>query len=236
MIGKDLGPYRIESELGSGGMGRVYEAIATSDEGEVAAGTRVALKVVHPHLLEHPGFQERFLREARIGRSIRHPNVVQTLDFGEVATNGERCSFIVLEYVEGETLRDLQRELDRVPEQLCRHIGQGTAKGLCAIHDAGIVHRDIKSDNVIVTPDGHAKILDFGLAKSFGDEPSESEDAEAEATVMKTLEATQQGLVVGTIGYMSPEQARGRSLDHRGDGNDEISFARNDASGHEFVS
>jgi serine/threonine protein kinase len=112
MLGTTLGGYRIESELGSGGMGKVYLA---RDEG----GAALAVKVVHPHLLESPGFFKRFLREVEVGRAVRHPNVVRTVDCDAVGGH----HFLVMEYVEGVTLRGLLDELGAVPEELCRHIG-----------------------------------------------------------------------------------------------------------------
>jgi len=151
--GTDLGPYRVEHELGSGGMGTVYAA--TGDDG------RVALKVVHPHLIGDDGFAERFRREARIGQAVGHRNVVRTLD---CATDGERL-FLVMEYVEGQTLRELLDELGALPEELCRHVGREVCRGLGAIHAAGAVHRDLKPENVLITPDHEVKVMDLGVAR-----------------------------------------------------------------------
>ncbi len=125
MEGNRLGPYLIDRELGSGGMGKVYAAVVDGRVPGLDEGTRVALKVVHAHLLETPGFFKRFLREAEIGKVVRHPNVVRTYDCD--ATGGQH--FMAMEYVEGQTLRELLVELDRVPEELCRHIGHEVASG-----------------------------------------------------------------------------------------------------------
>src|SRR5512139_1052841 len=122
-------------------MGKVYSATVAGRRPGMDEGARVALKVVHPHLLETPGFFKRFLREAEIGKSVVHENVVRTFDCDQIVVGGANHSFISMEYVEGQTLRDLLRELDRVPEELCRHIGREAAKGLSAIHATGVVHR-----------------------------------------------------------------------------------------------
>ncbi|MHC4923978.1 MAG: protein kinase domain-containing protein, partial [Planctomycetota bacterium] len=114
MLGESLGPYRIDRELGSGGMGRVYAATACESARAVDPGVTVALKVVHPHLLETPGFFKRFLREAEIGQAVRHPNVVRTLDCDSVMVDGQRRDYLAMEYVEGQTLHDLLDEMERV--------------------------------------------------------------------------------------------------------------------------
>ena len=116
MIGTTLGPYRIDAELGSGGMGKVYAAEVARRDFGIEVGTRVALKVVHPHLLETQGFFRRFLREAEIGASIRHENVIATYGADAVAVGGVQHHYLVMEYVQGQTLRALLAELDRVPE------------------------------------------------------------------------------------------------------------------------
>ena len=158
MEGTLLGSYRIESLLGTGGMGKVWL-------GRDEAGDRFAIKVVHPHLLEREGFFRRFLREAEIGKTVRHGNVVQTLDVDMLSVDGRLLSFLVMEYVEGRTLGDLLDEMEQVPEGLCRHIGREIAKGIAAIHAAGAVHRDLKPENVLITADHVVKIMDLGVAK-----------------------------------------------------------------------
>ena len=126
----------------------VYAAVVEGRCPGIEEGTRVALKVVHSHLLETPGFFKRFLREAQIGQRVQHENVVRTLDVDAITLDGVQFNFLVMEYVEGQTLRALLEELDRVPEELCRHIGREVAKGLAAIHAAGVVHRDMKPEKI----------------------------------------------------------------------------------------
>ncbi len=130
--GAALGPYRIDREVGSGGMGKVYAATSDASARAVGPGVTVALKVVHPHLLEAPGFFKPFLREGEIGQAVRHPNVARTFDCDQVVLGGAAHAFLVMEYVEGQTLRELLDELRRVPEELCRHIGREVSKGLAA--------------------------------------------------------------------------------------------------------
>ncbi|MHC4974855.1 MAG: serine/threonine protein kinase [Planctomycetota bacterium] len=182
MIDQTLGPYTIEAELGSGGMGRVYRA--AGPEGPVA------LKIVHPHLLETPGFFKRFLREAEIGKKVRHENVVRTLDCDQLVVEGTPHSYLVMEYVEGKSLRELLDELGTIPETLLREIAVQTAAGLCAIHAAGIVHRDLKPENVLITDDHEIRVMDLGVAKL------------QEATVAITME----GQFAGSVLYAAPEQ------------------------------
>jgi len=199
VIGATLGPYRIDRELGAGGMGKVYAATVVGRCPGIKDGTRVALKVVHPHLLDTPGFFKRFLREAEIGKSVVHANVVRTYDCDAVREN----HFLVMEYVEGQTLRALLKELDRVPEELCRHIGREVAKGLAAIHAAGVVHRDVKPENVLITKEHVVKVMDLGVAR-LNDE---------------ALRLSQTGAFVGSIHYAAPEcfSDGGKHVDGRAD-------------------
>jgi len=165
MIGKTLGPYLITSALGSGGMGSVYAATVVGKASGGPVGTTVALKIVHPHLLERPSFFKRFVREAEIGKTVQHENVVRTHDADAVVHDGVCRHYLVMEYVEGQTVRELLTELDCVPEKLCRHIGSEVARGLAAIHAAGVVHRDLKPDNVLITPEHAIKVMDLGVAR-----------------------------------------------------------------------
>jgi tetratricopeptide (TPR) repeat protein len=191
-----IGDYAIECELGYGGMGSVYRA-----RGE--DGSSVALKVVHPHLLQRRGFFKRFLREASLGMRVDHPNVVRTLDVDALSDGVFQHHFLVMEYLEGQTLRDLLAELERLPEDLCRHIGREISQALCAIHDAGAVHRDLKPENVLITPDHVVKVMDLGVAK-LQDE---------------AVRLSQTGAFVGSVPYAAPEQfgAGGVAPDHRVD-------------------
>ncbi len=192
LAGRTLGPYRLVSVLGSGGMGTVYLA---------DGGRPAAVKVIHPHLLARPGFFKRFLREAAIGRSVRHENVVATLDADAVEVDGRAVHFLVMEHVEGQTLRSLLDKLGRVPEELCRHVGREVAKGLAAIHAAGAIHRDVKPENVLITRDHVVKVMDLGVARL-------AEEA---------VRLSQTGAFVGSVLYGAPEQFRRGDLDGRAD-------------------
>ncbi|HUU35443.1 MAG TPA: serine/threonine-protein kinase [Vicinamibacterales bacterium] len=205
MIGKTIGHYEIVEQLGAGGMGVVYRARDTR------LNRSVAFKVLSAQFATDPDRRRRFLQEARSAGAVNHPAIAQIYD----ADEADGVAYITMEFVEGRTVRSLiaNRELDLLA---ALEVGTQVAEGLQKAHDARIVHRDIKSDNIMVTPDGHAKILDFGLAKPMEPESSAG-DADADAMITRTMEATQAGMVVGTIGYMSPEQARGRALDHRSD-------------------
>jgi tetratricopeptide (TPR) repeat protein len=160
------------------------------------------VKVAHPHLFQTATYARRFAGEAAAGISVRHPNVIRTLACHVVETrSGKRLPAIVMEFVEGRTLRDLLAEMGRLPDDLCRHVGREVARGLEAIHAAGIVHRDLKPCNVMVTPAHEIKVMDFGLAR-----------------VDDTERLTETGAFVGTPCYASPEQAEGRSdVDARAD-------------------
>jgi serine/threonine protein kinase len=145
-------------------MGRVYRAEVTRQAAGLDVGTAVALQVIHAHLLEQEGFFQRFLREANIGRAVQHDNVVRTFGADALLHDGIQQDFLAMEYVEGQTLRDLLEELERVPEELCRHIGREVAKGLAAIHESGVVHRDLKPENVLITKE-HVVTGDFNTAE-----------------------------------------------------------------------
>ena len=203
MWGTELGRYRLLDEIGSGGMGRVFRGQVTTPSDTLAEGAVVALKVVHPHLLTKEGFLPRFLREAAIGQRIDHPNVVRTYDVEEAETAQGSCHFLAMEYVEGQTLRQLLDEMTRVPEALCRHIGREIARALSAIHDAGVVHRDLKPENVLITPEHEVKVMDLGVALL----------ADAAVRISQT------GVFVGSVEYAAPEQIRGSEdvLDGRAD-------------------
>lgn len=201
--GATVNRYKIEGLLGSGGMGEVYKAI------DPVLGRPVALKVLRPELSRDPERLSRFLHEARAASALNHPNILTIHEVGD----HEQSRFLVSEFVEGETLR---QRVARSPLTL-REILDITiqaASALSAAHAAGIVHRDIKPDNVMLRPDGYAKVLDFGVA-TFA-RTAASRDAMATMATMAPPE-TGEGMIVGTIAYMSPEQARGLAVDGRSD-------------------
>src|SRR5229473_3812653 len=195
-----MGPYRIMARLGEGGMGAVYRARDTR------LGRDVAIKVLTAVTLSDRERMQRFEQEARATGMLNHPNLLTIYDVG----NTEGTPFLVSELLEGETLRD---RLDRgaIPPRKSVDIALQIAHGLAAAHDKGIVHRDLKPENIYLTKDGRVKILDFGLAKLT--QPK----ADSMATACMMDEQTEPGVVMGTVGYMSPEQARGETADHRAD-------------------
>ncbi|HMA55035.1 MAG TPA: serine/threonine-protein kinase [Acidobacteriota bacterium] len=207
MVGAVLKHYLIETELGKGGMGVVYRARDTR------LGRLVALKMITPGLVANPERRSRLLLEARSAAAVSHPAIAQVYDIDEVDGN----LFIAMEYVDGRTVSRLiaDGELDLLG---AIEIALQIAEGLAKAHDAGILHRDIKSDNIMVTRDGHAKLLDFGLAKLVEPEPDEPvSPVELARTLTRGRVQTIPGAVMGTLSYMSPEQARGRELDRRSD-------------------
>ena len=198
--GRQLGPYTILGPLGAGGMGEVYRARDTR------LGRDVALKILTDKLEGHPDALERFDREARTVASLSHPNVVALYDYGKY--DGTVCA--VTELLEGESLdRRLARE--RLSWRQAIEFAAFVADGLSAAHARGIVHRDLKPGNVFITRDGQIKILDFGLATSAR-VIADGRGGETTVTVQ-----TEPGTVLGTVGYMSPEQVRGESADPRSD-------------------
>jgi serine/threonine protein kinase/Tol biopolymer transport system component len=199
--GTTLGPYEIVSLIGAGGMGEVYLAR------EISLGRNVALKVLPSEFTHDPQRVARFEQEARSASALSHPNICTIHALGELP-DGRR--FIAMEYVAGETLRHQLNAL-RFTIHRILDIATQVATALNAAHAAGIIHRDIKPENVMLRPDGFVKVLDFGLAKLT----TASESAAAEST--QTAFRTDAGAVVGTIAYMSPEQARGQQVDARTD-------------------
>jgi serine/threonine protein kinase len=198
--GTRLGPYEIIGTLGAGGMGEVYRARDTK------LGRDVAVKVLPADLADNPESLSRFEREARAVAQLSHPNILAIHDFGR---QGE-TAYAVMELLEGETLR-ARLEHGPLPARKAADLAVQIAEGLGAAHEKGIVHRDLKPENIFVTREGRAKLLDFGLAKSTG-------PAKDAAPGMQTFtQQTGAGTVLGTVGYMSPEQVRGEAVDHRSD-------------------
>ena len=200
MLGKTLGHYRIVRLLGRGGMGEVFVAE------DLSLGRQVALKLISTQQDASPERRKRFEREARAVAALSHSNIVAIYDFGE----DEGRPFAVTELLEGETLRSVLRR-GPVPPTTALAWGDEIAEGLAAAHERGIVHRDLKPENVFVTTAGHIKILDFGLARL--DPPS----GLPPAAVSTASDLTEPLAVLGTVGYMSPEQVRGWSADARSD-------------------
>jgi serine/threonine protein kinase len=196
-FGSRLGPFEILSLIGSGGMGEVYTAK------DLKLGRMVVIKVLPEEMASDAQRLRRFEQEARAASALNHPNIVTIHEIGE----HEGAPYIAMEYVEGKTLREILADGPLSNDKLIRYATQ-LAEGLAKSHQAGIVHRDLKPENIVVSDDGYVKILDFGLAKLM---PSKI-DSE-----MKTIERTKEGVIVGTVQYMSPEQAAGRSVDFRSD-------------------
>ncbi len=190
MIGQTVSHYRITKQLGAGGMGVVYEAVDTKLD------RTVALKFLPPELTRDPDAKARFVQEAKAASTLDHPNVC---NIHEIDETDDGQLFIVMACYEGETLR---QKIERGPLPLHEavDITRQIAEGLAKAHEQEIVHRDIKPGNIFLTTDGLVKIVDFGLAKLAGQ-----------------VKLTQPGTTLGTVAYMSPEQAAGEETDHRGD-------------------
>jgi serine/threonine protein kinase/tetratricopeptide (TPR) repeat protein len=197
LSGRIVGSYQLSSLLGAGGMGDVYLAHDTKLD------RSVAVKFLSPELAANPDRLRRFHQEARAASSLNHPHIVVVHDFGDL----DGRPYMVTEFVEGETLRTRLRQ-GALPTRQVVDIAIQIAGALAAAHARGLVHRDVKPDNVMVRPDGYVKVLDFGLAKLVAADRAERPDSEPR---------TQPGMVIGTPRYMSPEQARGLELNARSD-------------------
>src|SRR5215217_3173796 len=199
MLGKTLRNYRSTDKLGVGGQGAVYKAIDTK------LGRPVVIKVIPPELSAKQANLKRFEREARLASSLDHPNICTIFDLDEV----DGVHFIAMQFVEGKNVRQLVagRPLELKTAVL---IGLQVADALAAAHSRGIIHRDIKSGNVMVTSSGQVKVLDFGLAKLL-------DDTEAATSGIHRTELTEVGVPYGTATYAAPEQARGDRVDKRAD-------------------
>jgi eukaryotic-like serine/threonine-protein kinase len=202
-----LSHYRIVSKIGAGGMGEVYLAQDTKLD------RKIALKVLSSDLAANQDRMRRFVQEAKAAAALNHPNIAHVYEIGE----SDGTNFIAMEFIEGVTLREkIHRERTEL-RKLFRYL-QHVAEGLAKAHAAGIVHRDLKPDNIMITRDGHAKILDFGLAKLIEQQPMTGRDSSEVATAVMPQHSAP-GTVMGTVGYMSPEQAQGKTkeIDQRSD-------------------
>jgi len=207
--GTKLGRYEIRSKIGAGGMGEVYLAEDTR------LHRKVALKLLPADLASNQDRMRRFEQEAQAAAALNHPNIATVHEIGE--TNG--VNFIAMEFIDGVTLRDqIHRERTEL-RKLLRYL-QHVAEGLAKAHAAGIVHRDLKPDNIMITRDGHAKILDFGLAKLIEPKATVVDGADqGDAATAIMQQHSTPGVIMGTVGYMSPEQAQGKTkeIDQRSD-------------------
>src|SRR5256885_15485325 len=204
MVGDTISHYRIVRKLGSGGMGVVYEAE------DIKLGRRVALKFIPEDLAGNPKMLHRFLREARAASSLNHPNICTIHEVDEHANK----PFIVMELLEGESLK--QRVQGKpLPLETVLDLGVQIADALDAAHAKGIVHRDIKPGNIVITPRGQAKILDFGLAKVTASDNGCAGDGASSGGLEESMTAL--GTVPGTGVYMSPEQVSSEPVDARSD-------------------
>src|SRR5499426_4767101 len=201
-LGTQLGSLEITALLGKGGMGEVYRAR------DMKLKRDVAVKILPDDFSRDADRVRRFQREAEVLASLNHSNIAAIYDLQEA--KGSR--FLVLELVEGETLAErIQR--GAIPVEQVLHVSRHICEALEAAHEKGIVHRDLKPANVKITPDGKVKVLDFGLAKALDTGPSNMTLSDSPTMLSESLS----GMIVGTAGYMSPEQARGRPADQRSD-------------------
>src|SRR5437660_2920737 len=222
--GTRLGRYEIRSQIGEGGMGEVYLAE------DMQLRRRVALKILPREVGSNKDRMRRFTQEAQAAAALNHPHIAHIYEIGSSPTVREgsgtssttdaETHFIAMEFVDGLTLRQLIHEQHTDLAKLLRYL-QHAAEGLAKAHASGIVHRDLKPDNIMVTRDGHAKVLDFGLAKLIeptGQKPDREGGRSEVATALMPQHSTP-GAVMGTVGYMSPEQAQGKTneIDQRSD-------------------
>ncbi|OFN74133.1 serine/threonine protein kinase [Corynebacterium sp. HMSC070E08] len=188
--------YHLRQSIGTGGMSEVYEAE------DSVLGRTVAIKMLRPDMARDVNFRERFRREAQNSGKLNHPNIVAVFDTGEKDVDGLMVPYIVMEYVQGRTLRDIVREDGPMPVEEAARVLKPVADALQSSHEAGIIHRDIKPANIMLTNTGQVKVMDFGIARALDD---------------STSAMTQTSAVIGTAQYLSPEQARGKPADARSD-------------------
>ena len=201
--GTSLGPYEIKESIGAGGMGEVYRAR------DAKLDRDVAIKVLPDSFAQDEDRLARFEQEARVVAALSHPNILAIYDFG----SEDGHVFAVTELLEGETL-GARLAHGALPQRKAIHYGVQIARGLAAAHEKGITHRDLKPENLFVTREGRIKILDFGLAKM---EAGQLAAGDSESWAPTQMAGTEPGVVLGTVGYMSPEQVRGERADHRSD-------------------
>jgi serine/threonine protein kinase/TolB-like protein/Flp pilus assembly protein TadD len=199
-----LGRYEIRSQIGAGGMGEVYLAEDTM------LNRRVALKLLPAEYTQNEERLRRFKQEARAASALNHPNILTIHEVGEAQGN----HFIATEFIDGDTLRQYLKRTGKMKASEMLDVAAQVTSALAAAHEAGIVHRDIKPENIMLRRDGYVKVLDFGIAKLMEKATSQSVDLDAQT---RPLEHTQAGAIVGTVQYMSPEQARGLTVDARTD-------------------
>ena len=207
VAGTRIGPYEVISQLGAGGMGDVYKARDTR------LNRTVAIKALQSSVSDDPERIARFEREAQILASLNHPNIAGI--YG-LESSGDQA-YLILEFVDGRPLDAILRMDGAFAPRDAVAVARQIADAIAAAHEKGIIHRDLKPGNVTVTADGHTKVLDFGLGKSIDDGRSGAGEAASSNSPTITLGATQAGVILGTAGYMSPEQAKGRSADRRSD-------------------
>ncbi len=205
LTGRQVGHYQILSRLGEGGMGVVYKARDT------LLGRTVALKVLPPELVNDPERKRRFVQEAKAASSLNHPNIVTVYDI----VGDEGVDFIVMEYVAGQTLAEILAGRRLALDDALKYAVQ-IASALAAAHGAGVVHRDLKPGNIMVDGQGVVKVVDFGLAK-LAARKILGDLSDAQPTQTNTALGTEEGTVLGTVSYMSPEQAEGKPVDGRSD-------------------
>jgi serine/threonine protein kinase len=214
LTGRSIGHYRAISLIGVGGMGQVYLAEDTR------LGRKVALKLLPAAFTQDQDRVRRFKREARAASSLNHPNILTIHEIGEASLAEGGAHYIVSEYIEGQTLRAMLRE-GQLDIGKAAAIAEQIASALSVAHEAGIVHRDVKPENVMARPDGLVKVVDFGLAK-LTEERQEARETKGQEEIPLVptpppTPLTLSGMVMGTVCYMSPEQARGQNVDHRTD-------------------
>ncbi|MFQ5845563.1 MAG: serine/threonine-protein kinase PknK, partial [Planctomycetota bacterium] len=188
--GRTVGRYRIGPQLGSGGMGTVHRAECLAEGPGVAPGTAVAVKFFHPHLVEEERSFRRFEQEAEIGMSIRHANVVRTFEISSDEVDGEPCHYMVMELIEGQTVRALLDELGTFPDHLVYQVADQTLDALGAVHERGVIHRDLKPENLVITREHKVLLMDLGIARQAD----------------RSTQLTEKGEFLGSILYAPPEQ------------------------------